>query len=164
MALAPLMIATKAYAGLPIGPLAALSILGPVMMTMSQYMIGGNWPRRLLNYPFVMVLGTGMMWNNTRAVWRALQSWRRRDELEFVRTPKFAHNANVPGGIAAAAKPVAAAYSVPASAHAYVELALAVYALGVAIMALRTFPAVAPLFILYAVALCLVGGRALANK
>ena len=160
MALAPLMMATKAYSGLPLGPLAALSVIVPGMTVMSQIMLGGNWPRRLMYYPFVMVLGTGMMWNNTRALWRAVQSWREHRELEFVRTPKFASGA---GGIAVAER-AAVAYSIPASAHAYVELALAVYALGVTLMAARSAPSLVPLFGLYAVALALVGGRAIFNR
>lgn len=158
MVLAPLMIATKAYSGLAIGPLALLSILGPIMAAMTQVMLGGNWPLRFAYYPFVMVLGTGMMWNNTRAVWRALQSWRQHNELEFVRTPKFAHNGDSTQVTAAKA---VATYTIPPSAHAYVELALAVYALGVTILSIQAAPAVAPLFGLYAVALFLVGGRAL---
>lgn len=160
MALAPLMITMRAYRGLPLGSLAILSVIVPAMTVVSQMMLGGNWPRRLLNYPFVMVLGTGMMWNNTRALWRAIQSWRTHRELEFVRTPKFAGGSS---GIAVAER-TAVAYSIPASAHSYVELALAVYALGVTIMAFRAAPSLAPVFGLYAVALAIVGGRALLDR
>src|SRR5690606_3687882 len=100
MTLAPLMLAVRGYNGLNLGPLATVSLVVPLMVLFTQIMLGGNWPRRVLNYPFVMVLGTGMMWNNTRAFWTAVQSWRERRELEFVRTPKFAH---VAGGVAVAA-------------------------------------------------------------
>lgn len=144
--LAPLMIATGAYHGLPLAPLAVLSLVGPVMTAISQALIGGAWLWRTAHYPLVMVLGTGMMWNNTRAMFRAIASWRARRELTFDRTPKFSTQ-----------RPP----RLPASAHTVVELALAGYALLVMFMAWRSVPSVAPLFGLYAVSLGLMSTSAL---
>lgn len=144
--LAPLMLITDAYAGLSLGPLAVLSLISPVVTAVSQALIGGAWLWRTAHYPLLMVLGTGMMWNNTRAVVRAVRSRRARRELAFDRTPKFS------GG-----QPP----RLPASIHSVVELALAIYAAGVAVMAWRSVPAVAPLFGLYAASLTLMSTSAL---
>ena len=114
----------------------------------------------MLNYPFVMVLGTGMMWNNSRAFWAAIQSWRAHRELEFVRTPKFAH---VAGGVAAAAA-ATVKYTIQASVHTYVELALSAYAVAIAVSATRSAPGIVPLFVLYAAALAVIGGHALIER
>jgi cellulose synthase/poly-beta-1,6-N-acetylglucosamine synthase-like glycosyltransferase len=160
MALAPLMLAMRGYRGLDFGPLATISLIAPVMTLFTQVLLGGNWPRRMVNYPFVMILGTGMMWNNTRAFWTAIQSWREHRELEFVRTPKFAH---VAGGVAAAAA-VRVKYTVHSSVHTYFELALSAYAVGIAVSASRYAPSIVPLFVLHATALAVIGGRALIER
>lgn len=160
MALAPLMLSMRGYRGMDFGPLAMLSLFTPLMALVTQILLGGNWPRRMLHYPFVMVLGTGMMWNNTRAFWTAIQSWRERRELEFVRTPKYAH---VAGGVAAAAA-ATVKYTVQASVHTYVELALSAYAVGIAVSATRYAPSIVPLFVLHAAALAVIGGHALIER
>lgn len=160
MALAPLMLSMRGYRGMDFGPLALLSLFTPLMAIFTQMLLGGNWPRRILYYPFVMVLGTGMMWNNTRAFWTAVQSWREHRELEFVRTPKYAH---VAGGVAAAAA-ATVKYTVQASVHTYVELGLSAYAVGIAVSASRNAPSVVPLFALYAAALAMMGGHELLKR
>lgn len=160
MALAPLMLAMRGYRGIDLGPLASVSLAAPLMALFAQALLRGNWPRRMLNYPFVMVLGTGMMWNNTRAFWTAVQSWRDHRELEFVRTPKFAH---VAGGVAAAAA-ATVKYTIQASVHTYVELALSAYAVAIAVSATRYAPTIVPLFVLYAAALAVIGGHALIER
>jgi cellulose synthase/poly-beta-1,6-N-acetylglucosamine synthase-like glycosyltransferase len=63
-----------------------LALCGPVSLYMyAQYYLYKDWLRRLWCFPFLLVLGTGMALNNTRAILEALCNMR----SPFVRTPKF---------------------------------------------------------------------------
>jgi len=69
----------------PLRLLAPISV-GPFLVyATSQWSLYPDWKRRLLALPMLMLLGTGIAWSNTRAVWRGLTRW----GGTFARTPKF---------------------------------------------------------------------------
>jgi hypothetical protein len=51
----------------------------------SQWAIHTDWKRRLLYFPLLVLVGTGVAWNNTLHAWRGLWKW----GGEMLRTPKF---------------------------------------------------------------------------
>ena len=60
--------------------------LGPLSMCLyTQAHLYPNWKQRLYALPILLILGTGLALNNTRAILEALLGWR----SPFVRTPKF---------------------------------------------------------------------------
>lgn len=62
------------------------SSLGPPLVyTLAQHALYPNWRRRMLYFPILALLGTGIALNNTRAVIEALRG----QEGPFVRTPKY---------------------------------------------------------------------------
>lgn len=69
-------------------PLAYLSIASfgpPVMHTIGQKTLHRDWASRLLRFPILMLIGTGLAWKNTLAVGKGLL----RRPAAFRRTPKF---------------------------------------------------------------------------
>ena len=74
--------------GIQLPLLAYLSVAGlgpPLMYVVGQRTLHRDWPRRLLWFPVLMLIGTGLAWKNTGAVIRGLS----RRPAEFRRTPKF---------------------------------------------------------------------------
>jgi len=73
----------------PAAPLTALSLatIGPpILFASAQLRLHRDrWWRNFLYLPILMLLGTGICLNNTRAVWQGLRS----QGGEFLRTPKF---------------------------------------------------------------------------
>jgi hypothetical protein len=66
--------------------LFSLVTLGPLSMCLyTQVHLYPNWKQRLYGLPILLILGTGLALNNTRAILEALLGWR----SPFVRTPKF---------------------------------------------------------------------------
>ena len=60
--------------------------LGPVLVYItSQWVVYPDWKRRLFYLPLMVLVGTGVAWNNTLAIWRGLRKW----GGEMLRTPKF---------------------------------------------------------------------------
>lgn len=144
--LSPWVILTGAHRGISFAPLAIFAVLQPLLQFSAQYRLYGRaaWGR-MAAFPVVMVLGIGLLWNNTRAVYNAYQSWIRRSELEFVRTPKFAAN-----GVSWARR----AYALnPISAQTWLELCLATYAGMTYLLAMKYSPASALWLLSYAIAL-----------
>jgi cellulose synthase/poly-beta-1,6-N-acetylglucosamine synthase-like glycosyltransferase len=69
-----------------IGFLSLASLGPPVLYGVSQRVLhGGGWLRRFSAFPLLVLLGTGIAWNNTRAIWEAFTGRKN----EFLRTPKF---------------------------------------------------------------------------
>ena len=69
-----------------VATLFALSTSGPSSLYVyGERQLGSGWAGRLRYMPFMMLLGVGIAFSNTRAVWRALTD----RSMEFVRTPKF---------------------------------------------------------------------------
>jgi hypothetical protein len=63
-----------------------LSSLGPPLLyALAQWALYSGWPRRLLAFPMLALLGTGITLNNTKAVIEALSG----HAGPFSRTPKF---------------------------------------------------------------------------
>jgi cellulose synthase/poly-beta-1,6-N-acetylglucosamine synthase-like glycosyltransferase len=66
--------------------LFSLVTLGPLSMCLyTQGHLYPNWKQRLYGLPILLILGTGLALNNTRAILEALLGW----HSPFVRTPKF---------------------------------------------------------------------------
>jgi hypothetical protein len=63
-----------------------LMCLGPPLVyALSQKALHPDWMRRLWALPLLVLVGIGIAWSNTRAVWRGLTRW----GGTFKRTPKF---------------------------------------------------------------------------
>jgi cellulose synthase/poly-beta-1,6-N-acetylglucosamine synthase-like glycosyltransferase len=69
-----------------LGFLSLASLGPPILYGLSQKDLHGpGWLKQFSAFPLLMLLGTGIAWNNTRAVWEALVGRRN----QFLRTPKF---------------------------------------------------------------------------
>ncbi len=70
-------------------PLAALLLVSaapPVLYGVAQITLHGrDWLRRMLYLPVIILVGTGIAWSTSRAVWQGLTRW----GGIFARTPKF---------------------------------------------------------------------------
>jgi len=63
-----------------------LACLGPPLVyLLSQHRLYADWGRRLRSLPLLALVGIGIAWRNTLAVWRGLTEW----GGTFARTPKF---------------------------------------------------------------------------
>jgi cellulose synthase/poly-beta-1,6-N-acetylglucosamine synthase-like glycosyltransferase len=120
-----------------------LSILGSVgaipvlIMLTGQIALYADWPRRLLYLPLQGLIGAAIVLNNTLGVLAALH--RPGVRREFKRTPKFS-----------AAPWSASRYALRIDSVTLGEIALGVYALGGAELALHRLPALLPYFLTYA--------------
>lgn len=148
--LSPWLILTGAHKGVVLAPLTAFAIIQPALHIIAQATLyPREWPRRMLAFPVVMILGIGMLWNNTRAAFIAYRSWVQRRELEFVRTPKFAAQGK------SWARRTYALNTL--NLQTAVELALAGYAAVAYLMAFETNPTSALWLLMYAVSLGGIG-------
>ena len=120
-----LLVPTSAQ--LPLGGLGLVCLGPPLVYAISQRRLYGDWVRRLLVFPLLVLLGIGIAWCNTKAVWRGLTRW----GGTFARTPKFQLEGR--GGHWAAS-----AYRLQADGGASGEVALALYALTTAVAAFLT--------------------------
>jgi cellulose synthase/poly-beta-1,6-N-acetylglucosamine synthase-like glycosyltransferase len=68
-----------------LGNVGLLMGLGPPLVyIISQWHLYRDW-EWLLNFPLLMLVGVGIAWSNTQAIWRGLTRW----GGTFARTPKF---------------------------------------------------------------------------
>ena len=67
------------------GLLGALLCIPPFLYLLGQMALYRDWPRRILAYPLVMLLGMGLSWSSTLAL---IDGWRHWGGT-FTRTPKF---------------------------------------------------------------------------
>jgi len=65
--------------------LGTLTMLPPLLYLIGQITLYRDWPRRILAYPVLMLLGVGISWNTTLGMLDGLLHW----GGEFKRTPKF---------------------------------------------------------------------------
>jgi len=72
-------------APLSLSGLGVLCLGPPLVYAISQKQLYPDWERRLGAFPLLMLIGIGIAWCNTRAVWRGLTRW----GGTFARTPKF---------------------------------------------------------------------------
>lgn len=84
--LTPPILLTDMLTRLPLGPLGIAGLAPPLFLTLGQIELYRDWPRRLLYFPILLLIGTGMMLNNSRAVFEAFTG---RGGNVFKRTPKF---------------------------------------------------------------------------
>jgi hypothetical protein len=64
--------------------LGTLLGIPPLLYVLGQMALYRDWPRRLLTYPILMILGMGLTWNTTLALIDGLRHW----SGDFTRTPK----------------------------------------------------------------------------
>ncbi len=65
--------------------LGGIISLPPLVYLLGQIHFRQDWPRRILYYPVLMLLGVGISWSNTLAILDGLTHW----GGPFLRTPKF---------------------------------------------------------------------------
>jgi cellulose synthase/poly-beta-1,6-N-acetylglucosamine synthase-like glycosyltransferase len=123
----PLLLSPRA-AHLPMAMacLGFASLGPPLVYVLSQHALYANWRRRLLFFPILALLGTGIALNNTRAVVEALRG----QEGPFSRTPKFRLEGN--GG-----RWAESTYRLPLDWTTLGEALLALYALATVAAAWR---------------------------
>lgn len=129
-----------------------LICLGPILVYVTaQQALYRDWPRRLLAFPLLTLVGTGIAWNNTRAIWQGLIRW----GGTFSRTPKF-HLEGQRGVWKTSCYRLREDHSVVG------EIILALYALGTAVVAWESGRAgVVPFMLLCAASFGLVAGTSL---
>lgn len=109
-------------------PLAFFGIVGlsaPMMYVISQFQLYSDWRKRLIAFPLLVAIGSGIMFNNTVAV---LEAVFKRD-LEFERTPKFIN-----------AKWYESPYALAPDWKLYVEILLMIYTAASGLISLELLP------------------------
>ena len=129
----PLMLAGT-LEHLALAPLGLVGIAPPLLYLVSQRSLYADWKRRLLAFPVLVLLGTGITWNNTRAVFYAFTD----RHTEFRRTPKFVQGWT------------SSEYALKGNPSTIIELVLAVYALWGAVLAWHVQPALVIYLLIYA--------------
>lgn len=138
--LTPPMIASGMMRRLPLTALGLAGLGLPLLQVTAQAALYRDWPRRLVYWPFLMLLGTGITVNNARAALDAFRSVITGKPGEFIRTPKFAGNIG--------------AYASRGDLTTWIELALGIYAIYGIFLARKLAPGMIPYLVLYAVSLC----------
>lgn len=136
------------------GPLRLLApaCLGPLLVyATSQRALYPDWIRRLWVLPFLILVGTGVAWNNTLAVLRGLIRW----GGEMKRTPKFRLEGRE-------GRWDRSRYRLRRDRGVVGEVGLALYALAAAVLAGRLGDGgLLPFLLLYGAAFGLVAGMSL---
>lgn len=140
--LTPPLLVAGMLENLPMAPLGLLSLGAPLLYIASQHHLYADWPRRLLAFPLLLGLGTGLALNNTVAVWSALM----KVPNVFHRTPKFRGKSWQHSR-----------YAAPVNWTALSEIVLAVYAGWGASQALQFSPSLVPFLLIYVYAFGMVG-------
>lgn len=124
---------------LPLGSLSLFCLAPPLVYALSEKALHTDWPRRMLAFPMLTLIGMGIAWNNTRAVWRGLTQW----GGTFARTPKFQLHGK-------AGSWTDSIYRLRVDTSVFGELFLCLYALGTAAVALHIGqPGLLPFLLLY---------------
>ena len=131
-----------------------LMCLGPPLVyAISQQQLYPNWLQRLQNLPLLILVGIGIAWYNTQAVWRGLTRW----GGTFARTPKFRLEGK-------AGRWADSNYRLRADSSIVGEIVLALYALMTAVVAWTSGQyEFIPFSLLYAAAFGTVAGMGLAQ-
>jgi cellulose synthase/poly-beta-1,6-N-acetylglucosamine synthase-like glycosyltransferase len=131
-----------------------LACLGPPLLyAISQQRLYPDWGRRMRALPLLALIGIGIAWENTRAVWRGLTRW----GGTFARTPKFRLEGRT-------GRWTDSGYRLRADVSTVGEVALALYALATVFVAYVTGNyGVVPFSLLYAAAFGTVAGMGLAQ-
>lgn len=138
---------------LPLSGLGLMCLGPPLVYAISQQQLYPNWRRRLRAVPLLALVGIGIAWCNTQAVWRGLTHW----GGTFVRTPKFRLEGR-------AGRWDDSRYRLRADRSIIGEVALVLYALTTACVAyaLGRYGLI-PFMLLYAAAFGTVAGIGLAQ-
>jgi len=136
--LAPPLLLIDRLEVLPLAPLGLLGLAPPLMYTLTQRALRSDWLHTLRALPVLVLLGTGLIAHNSRAM---LKSLRLSDALPFERTPKFGQKSHS-----------ADAYHLSVPAWARIESLLALYAMWGVALALTQAPGLVPYLLLHALA------------
>ncbi len=146
--LTPLLLLSGDLQRLHLSWLGLAGLGPPLVYILSQRALYADWGKRLLAFPVLIALGTGIAWTNTRAVISGLLGRRG----EFRRTPKFNRGW------------VGSGYALRADPNVWVELLLAAYAFWGLTLALKLNPALVPYLGLYSFSFGLVALWSLADR
>lgn len=138
--LTPPLLITHTLQQMPLGLLGLAGLGPPLVYVVSQQALYRDWSRRMLAFPVLLALGTGLAWSNTRAVIGGLSG----RGGEFRRTPKFASAWQKSG------------YALRSDPDMWAEFMLSAYAWWGMWVALQYSPALAPYLALYGFAFGLV--------
>lgn len=127
--LTPPMMVAGVLDRLPLTPLGLITLLAPVMYILSQRHLYPDWMRRLVAFPVLLGVGSGIMLNNTIAV---LAAFLNRPSV-FKRTPKFSDKSWQ-----------TSQYALRVDWTIVVELFLVIYTAIGGFIALQTMPRLAP--------------------
>ena len=127
--LTPPMMLAGVLDRLPLTPLGLISLLAPIMYVLSQRHLYHDWMRRLVAFPVLLGVGSGIMLNNTIAVFSAFLQ---RPGV-FKRTPKFSDQSWQ-----------TSQYALRVDWMIVVEIILIIYTAIGGVIALRTMPRFAP--------------------
>ncbi|MBU0705413.1 MAG: glycosyltransferase [Chloroflexi bacterium] len=148
----PLLLAPDSVQ-LPLSGLGLICLGPPLVYALSQKELYPDWKRRLQAFPLLMLVGIGIAWSNTLAVWRGLTRW----GGTFARTPKFRLEGK-------AGRWADSGYRLQADGSTVGEIGLMVYALIAAFVAHVTGnQGMMPFLLLYAAAFGTVAGMGLAQ-
>jgi cellulose synthase/poly-beta-1,6-N-acetylglucosamine synthase-like glycosyltransferase len=138
----------------PLGGLGLMCLGPPLVYAISQHHLYPDWVRRLRALPLLALIGIGIAWCNTRAVWRGLTRW----GGTFARTPKFQLEGR-------AGRWADSRYRLQANASVAGEVVLALYALVATFVAYVTGNyGVISFLVLYAAAFGTVAGMGLVQE
>jgi cellulose synthase/poly-beta-1,6-N-acetylglucosamine synthase-like glycosyltransferase len=129
------------------GNVGLLMGLGPpVVYLIAQQQLYPDWGKRLRDFPLLILVGIGIAWNNTLAVWRGLTRW----GGAFARTPKFRVEGRSEAGVG---HWLNSTYRLGIDRSVIGETALALYALGSTVIAYAVGQyGMMPFLLLYAAA------------
>ncbi len=134
--LTPILVQADKLQELSLGILGFAGLGPPLVFIISQHALYSDWRRRLLAFPALLALGTGMAFCNAVAVVGGLIGHKE----EFKRTPKYVQQWQ--GNI----------YAMGINGTVYFEALLSLYAFGGVYIAFHKMPEIVPYLLLYAVA------------
>jgi hypothetical protein len=138
---------------LPLSGLGLMCLGPPLVYVLSQRHLYPDWGRRLWAFPLLVLVGIGIAWCNTQAVWRGLTRW----GGTFARTPKFRLEGR-------AGRWANSGYRLRANSSIIGEVVLMFYALVTAFVAhIPGRHGLLPFLLLYAAAFGTVAGMELAQ-
>lgn len=131
--LSPVLIMTNSLSSIPLAPLGLIGLIPPIMYIVSQQAQGGDWQKRLLAFPLLLLIGTGLIWQNALAVLSGFIV----KKGEFRRTPKFVSQWQTSD------------YSLRSQIAILVQVSLMLYSLWGAWIAWQYEPALMPYFVVH---------------
>lgn len=131
----PVLMLTGVLQTLPLAPLGLLGLAAPVMYVISQRQLYENWVGRLIAFPVLLAIGSGVMFTNTIGVIEAVI--RRPNNIK--RTPKFSGNAWASNQ-----------YALGTDWTIFCEIGLTIYTAIAGILAIWYLPTLIPLFAMQA--------------